>query len=94
MAIPKHLDEAAARLKQAAARIDAARVKPLTLESVQAWLGALTDYAVALSDTHAFNNESIHEQLHELGGRVGVKGLSPLGTRGGRERSAKRNRQA
>ena len=73
MAIPKHLEEAAARLKDASVRIKAAQAKPLTLESVQEWLIALTDFSSALSDIQAFNNESVHEKLHALAGRAGLR---------------------
>ncbi|MFI5398032.1 MAG: hypothetical protein ACHQ9S_21045 [Candidatus Binatia bacterium] len=93
MAIPKHLDEAVTRLKEASARIDETRAKPLTLESLREWLVALTDYALATSDVQTFNNESIHEKLHELAGRVGVKEFPPGGPRGGREHTSKGHRQ-
>jgi len=72
MAIPKHLDEAVARLKDATRRIEEARAQPLAIETVTAWLAALTDFAMALSDIQSFNNESVHEKLHALAGRVGV----------------------
>jgi hypothetical protein len=79
MTIPKHLGEAAARFKEAAVRIDAARAKPLTLDSLQEWLGALTELTVALSDIQAFNNESVHEKLHEIAGRLGLRHFPPSG---------------
>lgn len=79
MAVPKHLDEAAARLKEASTRIDAAATRPLTLESAKEWLLALTEYVRALSDIQAFNNESVHEKLHAIAGRVGM-GESKLAT--------------
>ena len=66
MALPKHLDEAAAKLEQAASRIEESRAKPVTLESLQEWLVALTDYSMTVSEIHQLNNESIHEKLHEL----------------------------
>jgi len=94
MAIPRHLDEATARLKQAAARIAEARQKPVSLESVKEWLVALTEYAMASVDIHTFNNESVHEKLHELAGRIGAKGFPPTTPRGGPQPSmAKRKRQ-
>jgi hypothetical protein len=37
------------------------------------WLEALTAYCEALADIQTYNNESIHEKLHELAGRVGLK---------------------
>ena len=73
MAIPKHLDDAVANLKAASFRIDQAREKPLTLETQQEWLAALTDFTGALSDIQEYNNESIHEKLHELAARAGLK---------------------
>ena len=73
MTLPKHLEEAASRLNEASWRIDQAKGKPLSLESLQEWLFALTDYTVALADIHQANNESIHEKLHELAGRVDIK---------------------
>lgn len=73
MALPKRLEEAATRLEAATWRIDQARNKPLSLESLQEWLSALTDFALAQSEIHQLNNESIHEKLHELAGQVHVK---------------------
>ncbi len=77
MAIPKHLEEAAARLKQAAARIDKAREEPPSLKALEQWLSALTDFSLALSDIQSFNNESVHEKLHELADRIGYKRFAP-----------------
>lgn len=94
MAIPRHLDEATARLKQAAAGIDETRQKPLSLESVKEWLVALTEYAMASVDIHTFNNESVHEKLHELAGRIGAKGFPPTSPGSGHQHSVtKRKRQ-
>ncbi|MHB8875824.1 MAG: hypothetical protein ACYC8T_19220 [Myxococcaceae bacterium] len=73
MSLPKHLDEAAARLDRASERIERARAEPPTLESHREWLEALTDFVRALADIHQFTNESVHEKLHELAGRVGFK---------------------
>jgi hypothetical protein len=73
MSLPKHLEEAAARLKEASYRIDQARAQPPSLESLQAWLSALTDYSFAVSDMHQLNNESIHEKLHDIAGRLGLE---------------------
>jgi len=73
MALPKHLDEAAARLKEASLRIEQARDKPITPDNQQAWLGALTDFSMALSDIQEYTNESIHEKLHEIAARVGLR---------------------
>ena len=81
MSLPKHLDEAVSRLKEASVRIKQARVKPPTLKSQREWLIALTDFSQALSDIHEFNNESIHEKLHEIAGRLGLKRLPSAGPR-------------
>jgi hypothetical protein len=74
MTLPQHLDDAAARLKEATWRIDQAREQPATVESLRAWLDALTDFSFALSELHQLNNESIHEKLHELVGHRGFQG--------------------
>lgn len=79
MSLPKHLDEAVSRLKEASLRIEQARAKPVMLENQQEWLAALTDFAMALSEIHEFNNESIHEKLHEIAGRLGLKRLPSAG---------------
>jgi hypothetical protein len=73
MAVSKHLDQAAAKLKEAAFRIDEARQGPVTCENQKVWLEALTDYCLALTEVQSYNNESIHEKLHELAGRVGLR---------------------
>jgi hypothetical protein len=73
MALPKHVDDAADRLHEAYARIEAARVKPPTPESLHEWLSALTDYAQSLMDLHEFTNESVHEKLHVLAGLLNLK---------------------
>lgn len=73
MTVPKHLEDAATRLKEAEFRIDEARQGPVTCESQKLWLEALTDYCRALAEIQAYNNESVHEKLHELAGRMGVR---------------------
>jgi hypothetical protein len=73
MSVPKHLEEAAAKLKEAAFRIEEARKGPVTCENQNIWLAALTDYCAALSDIQTYNNESVHEKLHELAGRTGLR---------------------
>ena len=50
MSVPKHLEAAAARLKDALMRIEVAREGPVTCENQQRWLDALTDYCMALGD--------------------------------------------
>lgn len=86
MSLPKHLEEAVARLKEASWRIDQARAKPTTIGHLHEWLAALTDYSLALSEIHELSTESIHEKLHEIAGRVGMKRLPatgpPTGPRG------------
>lgn len=77
MTIPKHLDEAAGSLRDAAARIQRARTRPVTLESVRDWLEALSYFTQALSDVHSFTNESVHEKLHDIAGRVGLREFPP-----------------
>jgi len=73
MALPKHLEEAATRMTDAARRIDEARKEPLGLEGLRDWLAALTDYARALADVHQCTNESLHEKLHALAGHAGFE---------------------
>jgi hypothetical protein len=73
MAVPKHVDQSVNRLRAATARIEAVRQEPLSLESLREWLEALTDFTSALSDIHSFNNESVHEKLHHLAERMGLK---------------------
>jgi hypothetical protein len=73
MTVPKHLESAAAKLKEAERRIEEARGGPVTCENQQLWLEALTDYGMALAEIQAYNNESVHEKLHELAGRVGIR---------------------
>jgi hypothetical protein len=75
MAIPRHLDEAAARLREAKLRIEVARSKTFTSETSKEWLSALTDFALAAADVQSFSNESVHEKLHELAARAGIKKL-------------------
>jgi hypothetical protein len=73
MALPKHLDDAADRLHESFARIEAARARPVTTESLHEWLSALTDYAQALMDLHEFTNESVHEKLRMLAGLLNMR---------------------
>ncbi len=73
MSVAKHLEDAVTRLKTASYRIDQAREKPVTPESHKEWLEALTDFTLALSEIQQYNNESVHEKLHELAARAGLK---------------------
>lgn len=83
MALPQHVDEAANRLKAAAARIEDARGRAVTVENLRNWLGALTDFTQALSDVNSFNNESIHEKLHALADRMGLREFPASPRKGG-----------
>jgi hypothetical protein len=86
MSLPKHLDEAVGKMKDAMARVESARAEPASLESLRDWVAALSDYCVALSDVQTFNNESVHEKLHELAERARVRTVAPGGSaRGARE---------
>jgi hypothetical protein len=80
MSVPKHLAEAVARLKEASFRIDEARHGPVTCENQKVWLEALTDYCLALSEVQSYNSESVHEKLHELAGRAGIKPFPESGS--------------
>lgn len=73
MSLPQHLEEAVARLRDAALRIEQARGLPSTLESQREWLLGLTDYSRAMCDIQEFNNESVHEKLHALAARFGLR---------------------
>lgn len=79
MTLAKHLDATVSRMKEASARIEQARAEPASLESLSYWLSALTDYCLALSDLQSFNNESVHEKLHELAERMRVATVAPQG---------------
>ena len=72
MALGKHLEQAIARLEQASFRIEEARNKPLSLESLRDWLGALTDYSTAASDIQRYAKESVHEKLHAIAAHAGI----------------------
>lgn len=66
MALKKHVEEAADRLKHASVRIDEARAKPPTPEHLQEWLGSLTDYSRAVADLLDLNMEAMQENLDAL----------------------------
>ena len=78
MSVPKHLAEAAAKLKEALFRIDEARQGPVTCENQKVWLEALTDYCLALSEVQSYNNESVHEKLHGAGWTRGDQAIPPV----------------
>jgi hypothetical protein len=73
MTVSRHVEEAAGRLKAASMQIAQAREGPATCENQTVWLEALTAYCQALADIQTYNNESVHEKLHELAARVGLR---------------------
>jgi hypothetical protein len=73
MSLGKQLDDATTRLHEAAYRIDEARAKATSVESLREWLSALTEYATALGDVQLLNNESTHEKLHSLAEQTKAK---------------------
>lgn len=75
MSLPKHIEDAAGRAKEASFRIEEVRAQPLTLERVEEWLNALTDFVLALSDVQAYNDESLYETLQEITARLGMERL-------------------
>lgn len=84
MTVPRHLEVAAAKLKEAEFRIEEARQGPTTCENQKLWLEALTDYCAALSEIQAYCNESVHEKLHALAGHIGWRQFpSPKSTQSG-----------
>jgi hypothetical protein len=70
MAVPHHLDDAVKRLEDANLRIDLARAKPTSMENLREWMEALTAYVRTLAEVHEYTNESVHEKIHALAGRV------------------------
>jgi hypothetical protein len=73
MTVPHHLEEAANKLKAASIQIAQAREGPATCENQRVWLEGLSQYCEALADIQTYNNESIHEKLHELAARIGLR---------------------
>lgn len=73
MTVSRHVEEAAERLKKAARQIALAREGPDNVQNQRVWLEALTAYCEALADIHTYNNESVHEKLHALAGRIGLR---------------------
>jgi transposase len=66
MALLKHMEEAAAKLSAASARIDAARHRPPTSDHLVDWLEGLTDYTRALAELQDLNTEAMQETLQEI----------------------------
>lgn len=52
MTVPRHLEEAAARLEEAEAQIASAREGPHSFENQRVWLEALTAYCKAFGHPH------------------------------------------
>jgi hypothetical protein len=77
MSVSSHLEQAVSRIERAQEIIQEVRRAPATLESQATWLAALTDLCAAMLDVQTFNNESVHEKLHLLGGRIGMRDLAP-----------------
>lgn len=73
MTVSRHVEEAAGKLQEAARQIALAREGPNSCENQRVWLEGLTVYCEALADLHTYNNESVHEKLHELAGRMGLR---------------------
>jgi len=73
MTVSRHVEEAAEKLQEAARQITLAREGPATCENQRIWLEALTAYCEALADIQSYNNESVHEKLHALLGRMGLR---------------------
>ncbi len=73
MTVSHHVEEAAAKLQEAARQITIAREGPATCENQKVWLESLTAYCEALAEIQTYNNESIREKLHELAGRMGFR---------------------
>ena len=73
MTLRKLVEGATERLSEANARIERAKEGPLDAERTKEWLEALTQYVTALGEIHTLTNESVHEKLHELAGRAGLK---------------------
>jgi len=66
MALVKHLEDAADRLKKAATQVEEARGQPVTPEHTRVWLEALTEYVFALSALQDLTTEALEEKLEEL----------------------------
>lgn len=73
MTVSRHVEGAAGKLQEAARQIALRREAPNSCENQRVWLEGLTASCEALADIHAYNNESVHEKLHELAGRMGLR---------------------
>lgn len=84
MALPKHVEEAVDRLEEASWRIEQARAKRPTMQSLHEWLTALTDFVSAVSTIHELDREAIQEKLDEVAGRLRLEPRPGKGPRAGR----------
>ena len=66
MALDKQVEKAADRLKIASLRIDEIRSKPASSDQMQEWLAALTDYALAWTELHDLNLETLREDMDDF----------------------------
>ena len=73
MSLKQVLESATAKLEESSARMQQARAEPATVENLRIWLDTLTDYTTAMAEIQSYNNESVHEKLHELAGKIGLR---------------------
>ena len=76
MTVSCHVEEAAAKLQEAARQIALAREGLNSCENQRVWLEGLTAYFARpwpISIPNIIENESVHEKLHELAGRMGLR---------------------
>ncbi len=66
MTLDKQLEKAADRLKIASLRIDEIRSNPVSPDQMQEWLAALTDYALASTELHDLNLETLREDMDDF----------------------------
>jgi hypothetical protein len=66
MALEKQLQEASDRLRTASLRIDHARAKQVSEQTIEQWLAALTDYALALGEVYDLNMQALQERVEDL----------------------------
>ncbi len=83
MSLHEHVEEALTRLDSAERKIRACQESEASIENLHTWLSALTEYVVALSDTHELDREQIDGYLHEVAQRVGLERLAAPRRRSG-----------
>ncbi len=86
MSLNEHVEEALTRLDSAERKIRACQEEEASLENMHTWLSALTDYVIALADTHELDREQIDGHLHEVAQRVGLERLTAPRRRPGSSR--------